>query len=172
MKIGRVFVLGSLWLLSGSFALHPLKMSYTAVRFFPEGGGEITFRIFQDDFEVGMAERFGYAPDILSFRSDTATISLFTGYLDEMFDLEINGIEYCMSYSGMTPEAQLGLVITYELSWSGDEEIREIAVKNSILTHPFPNQVNMFFIDIPEVLRTSCKFDEEQQAMVWLLNNN
>lgn len=158
--------------LTNTCLAHPLKMSYTAARFFPEEERvEISFRIFQDDFEVGLANRFNFRKDILATRNDHETITLISGYLDEMFDLEIDGIEYCMTYQGMQPEAQLGLVITYEITNVPMDHLETVQVVNSILTDPFPQQVNMFYIQIPEQLKTTRKFDLETHSAAWKIDD-
>jgi hypothetical protein len=156
--------------LLGSFA-HPLKMSYTAIKYLPqEKKLSVTFRIFQDDFEVGLQNNYGYNKNILETGNTRETLDYIYHYLDQQFDFKVNGRELFYQFIRMTPEAQLGLVLEYELSGFEPGEIREIEVRNEILIDQFPQQVNMFYVHFPGVIKTTEKFDRDEVTETWEVN--
>jgi hypothetical protein len=157
----------ALFFLLSSFA-HPLKMSYTAIKYLPEEKKlSVTFRIFQDDFEVGLKNNYGYTANILETGNSRKTLDYIYHYLDQQFDFKINGQELFYEFIRMKPEAQLGLVLEYQVTGFEPGEIRSIEVRNTILVDQFPQQVNMFFVHFPGQIKTTEKFDRDEVIETW-----
>ncbi|MEQ8706770.1 MAG: hypothetical protein RIC19_22745 [Phaeodactylibacter sp.] len=164
MKIWSVLAGGGAILLWCSW--HPLKMSYTAVKYEQEKRYlEVQFRVFQDDVEAAFLQNYGYRCNIVAQADDPAMLSYLEGYFDQVFDVWSGGEEICLSYQRMQPEQQMGLVLYFKSPPLDSAQLAQVRIFNTILTTTFPQQVNMFYFGLDADRRYTTQMDVEVQEV-------
>jgi len=145
---------------------HPLKMSYTAVKYKPERRClEVSFRVFQDDVEAAFLRNYGYRCNIVQQAEDPELLSYLEGYFDQVFDLWAGGEEICLDYLRMQPEQQMGLVLYFKSTPLTPQQLSRLQIYNAILVTTFPQQVNMFFLGLDADRRYTTQMDVEEQQV-------
>lgn len=161
----RLFLAGVL-LIVLCCSWHPLKMSYTAVKYEPERRClEVTFRVFQDDVEAAFLRNYGYRCNIVQQAEDPELLSYLEGYFDQVFDLWSGGEEICLDYLRMQPEQQMGLVLYFKSAPLTTQQLDVLKIYNAILVTTFPQQVNMFFLGLDADRRYTTQMDVEVQQV-------
>lgn len=145
---------------------HPLKMSYTAVKYEPEERHlEVSFRVFQDDVEAAFLRNYGYRCNIVQQADDPELLSYLEGYFDQVFDLWAGREEICLDYLRMQPEQQMGLVLYFKSAPLTTQQLNVLQIYNAILVTTFPQQVNMFFLGLDDDRRYTTQMDVEVQQV-------
>ncbi|NRA48859.1 MAG: hypothetical protein HRU12_06975, partial [Phaeodactylibacter sp.] len=139
---------------------HPLKMSYTAIKYGQENSRlNVSFRVFQDDVEAAFLRNYGYRCNIVEQANDSLLLAYLEGYFDQVFDCWLEDEEVCFSYLSMQPEQQMGLVLYFESQPVPFEQLTNLDIYNSILINSFPQQVNMFFVALDADRRYTTRMD-------------
>jgi|AntRauTorckE5430_2_1112549.scaffolds.fasta_scaffold03753_4 hypothetical protein len=145
---------------------HPLKMSYTAVKYTRDAQClEVSFRVFQDDVEAAFLYNYGYRCNIVDQVGEPKMQAYLEGYFDQVFDIWSGGEEICLSYQRMKTEQQMGLVLYFNSPPLLPETLEQVQIYNAILTHTFPQQVNMFFFGLDTDRRYTTQMDDEVQEV-------
>ena len=138
-KVLRFLFLGFLILIAAGFS-HKFYVSLVQLEFNSENEAlEITMKIFTDDLE------YAISGSQLSYGLGTATEppqsdSILFEYVQNNFDLKINGQEYAPIYIGK--EVEMDVTWIY-IEVEGIEAINSIEVTDLMLTELFDDQVNL-----------------------------
>ncbi len=141
MKKYKILFLAIVFPLLSFTALHKYYVSVTEVEYVKEQKAvQITSRIFIDDFEKMLRER--YDKDItLAIDDEKSTVNFYTKkYLKEKLKIMINEQEVEFKFLGK--EYEDDIMISY-LEIENIDEISSIKVANQVLFDVFPDQQNI-----------------------------
>lgn len=129
-------------LLIGTGWLHKFYVSLTEIRYNGETARmEVSMRIFPDDLDLALSERFGVDTHLASSLEPAVADSLLGIYLLSHFTLVSDGRELSFTYLGKTTEA--------DAIWcflESDPVIKVpvgLRIRNAILMKQFEDQVNI-----------------------------
>jgi hypothetical protein len=130
-----------LFLFTGSAGAHKFYVSLCRINYVQDSSElQIVLKIFTDDLEKALSEA-GYGLVRLGAESESkASDSLVLKYLLRHFRLYSGGEELVVHY--------LGKEVDYDVTWCYLESrtegnLRELTVKNDILTEVYPSQINL-----------------------------
>ncbi|MGW8315701.1 MAG: DUF6702 family protein [Bacteroidales bacterium] len=145
MKSRIKWIIGILALgiwLSGTGWMHKFYVSLTEIRYNEKSDRlEVSMRIFPDDFDRALSERYGVDTHLASSLEPSVADSLVGEYLKRHFKLLSDGREITFSYLGKEPEA--------DAIWCFLESERlnavpsQLRIENNILMERFEDQVNI-----------------------------
>lgn len=126
----------SLWLL-----LHPFYVSVTEIYYQAEEKYcQIAIKVFYDDTEEALANRFGKKIDLIETVETEATQKLLYDYLKAHFDLKINEKQLALTWVGAERE---GDAIWCYLQSEKVRKVQSWEVNNRILLEEFRTQQNI-----------------------------
>ncbi|MDZ4699277.1 MAG: DUF6702 family protein [Rhodothermales bacterium] len=133
---------GCLLMASRLVAPHEFHVSYA--RLAVEGPmGMMQIRLFKDDLEAGLQNRFGISD--LTMRADPEVDSLFGVYLNEKLVLSAGGIPVPGVIVSSGEELQNGIPVWwYTLSYEAPEAFAAIHIQHDVLMEVFSDQKNVF----------------------------
>lgn len=135
-----VLALG-IWLI-GSGGLHKFYVSLTEIRYNGETARvEVSMRIFPDDLDRALSERFGVDTHLASSLEPAVADSLVGLYLLSHFALGSDGRELSFTYLGKEPEADA--IWCFLESDPVNPAPVGLQIRNSILMKQFEDQVNI-----------------------------
>ena len=146
MKNFKIFVLVIAFPLLSFTSMHKYYVSVTEVEYVKEQKSvQIITRIFIDDFEKLLRER--YDKDItLAIENEKTTVDYYTEkYLKDKFKININEQEVEFKFLGK--EYEEDIMVNY-LEIENVEDISSIHVVNRILFDVFPDQQNIVRLKI------------------------
>lgn len=126
---------------SGFSLYHEFYVSLSEIRY--NSGSErmeISLRIFPDDMDRALEEHYGIKTSLLTELEHTSADSLLEIYLQDLFNLEVDGSLLPLSYLGKEAESD---VMWCYMESEPLEKPAKIEVYNSILTEVFEDQVNI-----------------------------
>ena len=138
-KIGIVYFL--LFIALTSFAIHKFYIAIYQINFVPEKKRiEITSRIFVDDLNTALEQRFKVKTHIGDATETTDDVTKMNQYLLEQFKIKVNGIPKNIIF--MSKEMESNVVVGYykivEVS-----NINSIYIENKSLMEVFSEQQNI-----------------------------
>ena len=147
-----------------SWAAHPLKMAYTAVRYNAHKQVfEISPRVFQDDFEATLQSNYHYSGgDVFTNQKSAVTQQVVNTFFQKNFTFSVNGKPLKMHYQKTEQKQQMGIIVWYETEKVAAAGIKQIAVHNIIMMESFAEQVNMFNLKIGDDISRTLRFDTGQ----------
>lgn len=131
---------------------HPLHMSVSELVLNPKSGSiEISHRIFLDDLEAALQERYGKPIDLMKPSDQPLAQKLVGDYLQQHFRLQLNGKAVQPRY--------LGFEVEEEAIWAYMEvpkvgKVSSINVQNTLFFKRFADQVNLVNITIGSKLQS------------------
>lgn len=142
---------------------HPLKMAYTSVKYNPqEQVFEVSHRVFQDDFELTLNERYGHrGANVYEEQRSQAVQEVVNRFFARNFALKVNGRSLRMNYKQTEQKHQMGIIVHYQTERVVLDHVETITVENTILMEQFEEQVNMFHINIYGELKRTLKFEQD-----------
>ena len=164
MKTFKIFFLILVFPLLSFTTLHKYYVSVTEVEYVKEQKAvQITSRIFIDDFEKLLRER--YDKDItLAIENEKSTVNFYTEkYLKEKFKIKINEQEVEFKFLGK--EYEDDIMVNY-LEIENVENISSIHVVNRILFDVFPDQQNIVRIKINSKNKSFLLTKENDKGML------
>jgi Domain of unknown function (DUF6702) len=127
--------------ISSGWLLHKFYVSLTEIRYNPETERiEVSMRIFPDDLDLALMERTGIRTLLGTELESPQADSLLMIYIQQEFELHVNGEEIVLNYLGKEPESD---AIWCYLESSKVPPPVTISIRNAILTEYFPDQVNI-----------------------------
>jgi len=135
-------------LLAGAWLKHEFYVSLTEIRYNQDTGRlEISMRIFPDDLDLALKRKHGISTRLATRLEPPEADSLLERYLDDHFDVEVNGEKVRLTYLGKEPEADA--IWCYLESETVTVPVT-IRVLNSILMGDFEDQVNLVQVYVGE----------------------
>jgi hypothetical protein len=141
-------------------AFHPFYVSLTDIRYNSEDQRiEMAQKIFWDDFEVALAEKYKVGVDFLNPEEPEKLEKMIKAYLLEMNEIHINNQKVILVY--------LGYEIEEDTAWfylEGNNIARpQVAkIKNSILIHQFDKQQNIVTFYLGESPKSLITFKDKE----------
>ncbi|MCH6233931.1 DUF6702 family protein [Cognataquiflexum rubidum] len=120
---------------------HPFYISLTEIRYNPTDQSlEIAQKIFWDDLEIALGEKFNTKVDFLNPKNKADLDKMVQAYLLEKSEIKVNGIKVEISY--------LGYEIEEEAAWfyleAKDIPVpKKVEIKNEVLISNFESQQNI-----------------------------
>jgi hypothetical protein len=137
--IGMLLLL--IWL-GGAGWLHKFYVSLTEIRYNEHNMRvEVSFRIFPDDLDRALEERYGVETHLASSLEHPQADSLVGEYLRAHFSLISDGREVGFSYLGKEPESDA--IWCYMESEPLESTPSALRIRNNILMEQFDDQVNI-----------------------------
>ncbi|WP_224999943.1 DUF6702 family protein [Cesiribacter sp. SM1] len=145
---------------------HPLHLSVSEVVLNPKSGSlEISHRIFLDDLEADLQERYGNQIDLIN-PSDPALVQELVGsYLNQHFRLQVNGKAVQAQY--------LGFEVEEDAIWAYMEvpkvrQLSSINVHNSLFFKRFNDQVNLVNVKVGSKIQSMrLQTDNDNGTLKW-----
>jgi hypothetical protein len=140
---------------------HPLKMAYTSVRYDAvKKVFEITHRVFQDDFENTLGEKYHYSGgDVFINQKNQITQKVVNEFFRKNFSIMFNKTTVNLKLVKTEQKNQMGIIVYYETEKVDLSKINSIQVYNFIMMESFKEQVNMFHLNINDEIKRTVKFD-------------
>jgi hypothetical protein len=135
--------------------LHPVHVSLLNVDLFPETGKiEIVFKLFSDDFERIIMDKYNVDLDITSKVDPGEKAEAIHKYIAESFELRINGTKIDnWEYAGcqMNEEA---IWLNYKNIWPG--KMQEISITDGVAMDFYEDQTNMVIVSWSDTQNGYC----------------
>ena len=137
-----------------SAMVHKFYVSVTNVEYVEKQRSfQITTRIFIDDLDALLAERYGVKAALATENEAENSNELISKYLDSKFEIKINGVK--MDHNFLGKEYQGDLIICYlEITEINLDKIRSIEIRNDVLTELFTEQQNVVHLKIGSKKKT------------------
>lgn len=171
VKFGPDFAIKRYMILNYVFLLvvgwfHPLHLSVSEVVLNPKSGNlEISHRIFLDDLEADLQERYGKQIDLMKPSDPELVQELVGNYLNQHFRLQVNGKNVQTRY--------LGFEVEEDAIWAYMEvpkvrQISSINVQNSLFFNRFNDQVNLVNVSVGNKIKSMrLQADNDNGTLKW-----
>jgi hypothetical protein len=147
-------------------AAHKFYVSVTQVTYSSEEETlQITSRVFIDDLEQVLKERFGADLHLATSGEEEIAASHIEKYLHTKFVLYINGKETAYSYLGKRYDNDI-MVCYMEVSGIPPGSISSLEIQNDLLTDLFEEQKNIVHITINDLKKSFVLVRENNKAML------
>jgi hypothetical protein len=129
--------------------LHPVHVSLLNVDLDPEAGKiEIVFKLFSDDFERIILQKYNVDLDITGKADQGEKEDAIHKYIDESFELRINGTKIeKWEYTGNQTDEE-SIWIYYKNLWPG--EMQKVSITNVVLMDLYEDQTNLVIVTWPD----------------------
>lgn len=125
----------------GAWLKHDYYVSLTEIRYNEDTDRlEISMRIFPDDLDHALKKQHGISTRLATRLEPPEADSLLERYLDDHFNVKVNGREVPLTYLGKEPESD---AIWCYLESDPVPRPATIGVRNSILVYDFEDQINI-----------------------------
>jgi hypothetical protein len=127
------------------FLLHPLHLSVADIKHNPEAKSlEITQRLFADDLEDALRHQSGAKVDVLNPADHAHLSGLIGRYLQQNFQLQLNGKQEEAKYLGHEIE---GDAVWVYMEVPNVRGLKSISVQNTVFFEMFDDQINLINVD-------------------------
>ena len=128
--------------------IHKFYVSVTNVKFSEKDGAiQITSRIFIDDFENVLRERYGFTAELTTKNESEEADAFIEKYFREKFVVEINGKNTSYEFIGKKYDADV-MICYIEVPEVDLAVTTSIQITNEILTDLFDDQQNIVHFKI------------------------
>ncbi len=128
--------------------VHKFYVSVTNVRYSEKDGAiQITSRIFIDDFENVLQERYGFDAELATKKESEEADAYIEKYLRAKFAVEINGENVSYNFIGKKYDADV-MICYIEVPKINLASTKSIQITNEILTDLFDEQQNIVHFKI------------------------
>lgn len=136
-------------------------MAYTSVKYnASKQVFEISHRVFQDDFEATLGEKYDYRNgDVFLKQKDAATQKAVDQFFGKNFSMMANSTNLKLKYIKTEQKNQMGIIVHYETQKVNIAAIKTITIYNFIMMESFKEQVNMFNLNINDEIKRTLKFE-------------
>jgi len=146
--------------------LHKFYISVTQVAYSQEEEAlQITSRIFIDDFESVLKERYGLEPHLATKAEDPDADSYVEKYLRSKFLVSINGKPISFNYLGKQYDNDI-LVCYFEIPNVPFESLHSLEIENDLLTDLYEEQKNIVHIFINGEKKSFVLVRENNKALL------
>lgn len=140
-KIIQIGILGLLLIVVSSFTAHKFYVSIYQINYVPQKKMlQITSRIFIDDLNEAMEQKFHKKCYVGTNRQTENDISLMKKYLLEKFVIKLNGTLKPIKY--LSSEVEANVIVGY-YSISDVSKITSLSIENNALLEINPEQQNV-----------------------------
>jgi len=168
MKIARkLIVLSMVSVLLLSFTqAHKFYLSVTNVAYSEKDSAlQITTRIFIDDFEQALEERYGFTGNLATPEEDKGAEAFIEKYLNAKLVIEVDATYKSYSFLGKTYEDDV-MICYIEVPNVTLEEHKSIAIQNELLTDLFDEQQNVVHFKINGKKKSFVLIKENNKGML------
>lgn len=153
----------AVFFLFNSFTIaHKFYVSVTNINYSEKTDAfQITSRIFIDDLEALLKERYGIETTLGADNEDAVADDYIQKYLKAKFVLELNGETAAYNYIGKKYDNDV-VIFYLELPDVGFAGLKSISVQNEVLTDLYDEQKNLVHI----------KWKEKKKSFVLIRENN
>ncbi|MGI9547575.1 MAG: DUF6702 family protein [Flavobacteriaceae bacterium] len=146
--------------------VHKFYVSVTEMQYDEEEKSfQITSRIFIDDLEAVIHQRYDVKTQLATSKEDSRTDELIGKYLGSKFVVKINGKKRAFTYLGK--EYRDDLVVCYmEIPDINLADIKSIEIKNDVLTELFEEQQNVVHLKIGSKKKSFILMRENNKGML------
>ena len=125
--------------------LHPVHVSLLNVVLDPRTGNiEIAFKLYSDDFENIIVNKYNIDLDITDKADPGEKIDIIHKYIEESFELSINGTKIDnWEFTGNQSDEE-SIWLYYKKLWPG--QIQKVSIRNEILMDLYEDQTNLVII--------------------------
>ncbi|MFO8146328.1 MAG: DUF6702 family protein [Gillisia sp.] len=142
----RILFLLLIFSLSSFKKSHKFYVSVTEIEYNEEVQSlQIISRIFTDDLEALLQERYDPTIKLLSSGDEGAVKANLKKYLGQKFRVQVNGKPYEVNYLGKEYEDDMTLLY---LEVPNVSSVKSVKIKNAILTDLFPEQKNLVHVEL------------------------
>lgn len=162
----KKFLLVLLLPIISAASVHKFYVSVTNVEYSEEEQTfQITSRIFIDDLEAVLNERYDVKLQLATTEEDSRSDELIGKYLASKFVIKFNGEQKSFNFLGK--EYRNDLVVCYlEIPKINLEEIKSIEIKNDVLTELFEEQQNVVHLKIGSKKKSFILIRENNKGML------
>ena len=122
-------------------AVHKYYVSVTQINYVPsEQSVQIISRIFVDDLEKLLRERYDEAITLIAINEESSNNAYIEKYLKEKLKIKINGKEALLTFVGKEYDAD---IVKCYLEVEGVKKIESIEISNQVLFDLFDEQQNI-----------------------------
>lgn len=133
------------WLFALMLATHPLKMSMCGISYQNETL-KLHYKFFQDDFQVALET---YSHRQLNFsKPNKPTSNVLSTYLEANTEMVVNGVKVEFDLKNYLLDENAMVNVMMEGKIKGLKARNTFQLKNTILFDKFPEQINMYMIDL------------------------
>jgi len=132
-------------LLALILSAHPLKMSICGISYQNETL-KLHYKFFQDDFQAALEI---YSHSKLNFsKVNKPTSKVLNAYLNAHTEMTVNGMEMKFDLKNYQLDENSMINVMMETQIKGLKAKNTFQLKNTILFDQFPEQINMYMIDL------------------------
>lgn len=143
MQFNYIFI----FILGWKVLFHPFYISLTEIRYNQTNQSlEIAQKIFWDDLEVALGEKYKTKVDFLNPKNKADLEKMLQAYLLEKNEIKVNGQKAKLSYLGYEIEEDAAW---FYLEATGISAPKKVEIKNDVLISNFEGQQNIinFYLD-------------------------
>lgn len=146
---------------TANLAAHPLKMAYTSVKYnAAKQVFEISHRVFQDDFEATLKEKYDYTGgDVYVNQKKAETQQAVNRFFEKNFSIIFDKKTPKLRYIKTEQKQQMGIIVWYETDKIPVTDLKSVSIYNYIMMESFKEQVNMFSLNISTEVKRTLKFE-------------
>ena len=157
-----LLVIAPLWCSASD--IHKFYVSVTQIDYVEEKKSvQIITRVFLDDLEEALSERFGEAIRIPADEKNTQFDAQIKEYLSSKIQVSINGKAAKINFIGKSLD--LDMMIVY-LEIPKVESIKSINIQNSMLIELFEEQQNIIRTNINQIKKSFILIAQERSRML------
>ncbi|WP_340202959.1 DUF6702 family protein [Ascidiimonas sp. W6] len=147
-------------------AIHKFYVSVTEVRYSDKDETiQIVLRIFIDDLERTLEERYGIKPEMASQKEHKQLDAYLEQYLNTKFKVKVNGTRMNLSFIGK--EYDTDVVKCYiEIQEIVYKDLKSIEVSNEILFEQFEEQQNIVHFRLPGKIKSLLLLKENYKGLL------
>ncbi len=161
MKFLSIFLVLLAFPLISAVPTHKFYVSITKIEYVKEKNSlQIITKIFIDDIEVALRERFGQDISLATSKETETADNDLKQYILQNLKIKVNGKNTQLRYLGK--EYETDMVVAY-LEVEPITSIKTIAIENKILMEIFPEQQNIIHLKTANN-RKSLILDQEEPA--------
>lgn len=139
---------------------HPLHLSVCEITHNPEANSlEITQRIFADDLEDALRNRFGRKVDVYNPADPEILSEMIGDYVQQNFRISLDGRPIQLNYLGYETEED---AIWVYLEVPKVKNFKKISIRNTVFFEMFDDQLNLMNIKKEGSIR-SLKLEPDQE---------
>lgn len=161
MKFLSIFLVLLAFPLISAVPTHKFYVSITKIEYVKEKNSlQIITKIFIDDIEVALRERFGQDISLATSKETETADNDLKQYILQTLKIKVNGKNTQLRYLGK--EYETDMVVAY-LEVEPITSLKTIAIENKILMEMFPEQQNIIHLKTANN-RKSLILDQEEPA--------
>lgn len=142
----RILFLLLIFSLSSFKKSHKFYVSVTEIEYKEEVQSlQIISRIFTDDLEALLQERYDPSIKLLSSGDEGEVKTNLKKYLGQKFRVKVNGKPYEVNYLGKEYEDDMTLLY---LEVHNVSSVKSVKIKNAVLADLFPEQKNLVHVEV------------------------